>query len=83
MSVRKVVTLMPTWFRIACRMVIAATKPTICQSVPVKPKFGPKVPAKKYAVPMLIAPRTVIRPRRFSQAVSQPQNRDPRIEAQW
>ena len=56
--------------------------PTISPAVPVKPKEPPNVPMKKNAVPMLMAPSTVMRPSRLSQAVSQPVNRLPRMEAQ-
>ncbi len=38
---------MPTWLKTAWITVITATKPTICQSVPVKPNIDPKVPVKK------------------------------------
>ena len=58
MSVRKVVTLMPTWFSTAWRMVMMATNTTTCMSVPVKkvvtvpsaavvPNIGAMAPAKK------------------------------------
>ena len=46
------------------------------------PISEPKVPWKKKAVPMLMAPITVMRPSRLSHAVTQPTKRLPRIEPQ-
>ena len=43
---------------------------------------APKAPKKNVQVPTLMAPSTVMRPSRLSQAVSQPVNRFPRIEPQ-
>jgi hypothetical protein len=39
-------------------------------------------PSQKVQVPALMAPRTVTRPSRLNQAVSQPVKRFPRIEPQ-
>ena len=51
-------------------------------SVSSMPSAGPKAPKKNVQVPTLMAPSTVIRPSRLSQAVSQPVKRLPRIEPQ-
>jgi uncharacterized protein len=50
--------------------------------LPYKPKRRTKGTGKKPQVPTLIAPRTVIRPSKLSQAVNHPVKRLPRIEPQ-
>ena len=62
--------------------VITPTKMTISPGVPVMPINGPNVPVKKKAVPILMAPITVMRPSRLSHAVTQPVKRLPRIDPQ-
>ncbi len=89
-SVRRVVRRMPRWLTMACEAVIATTA-TICASTLAlglavagsNPKRGPIAAEANCQVPTLTAARTVIRPARLNHAVTQPQPRPPRIDAQW
>ncbi len=82
-SVSLAVSLMPIWLISAWPPVMMIRKIVWVVRLFSMPSVGPKAPMKKVQVPTLMAPSTVISPKRFSQAVTQPVPRLPRIEPQW
>ena len=74
---------MPMWLISAWPPVMMIRKIVCVVMVFSMPSAAPKDPMKKVQVPTLMAPSTVISPSRFSQAVTQPVPRLPRIEPQW
>ena len=73
---------MPRWLMSAWTPVMTTRKIVWFVSVFSMPSAGPNAPTKKVQVPTLMAPSTVMRPSRLSQAVTQPVQRLPRIEPQ-
>ena len=76
------VSLMPRWLISACAPVMMIRKIVWLVRLFSMPSAGPKAPTKNVQVPTLMAPSTVMRPSRLSQAVTQPVPRLPRIEPQ-
>ena len=73
--------LKPRWLNNACEKVMTAT-PSNFTSDARSPRSNCIAPTTKSHMPALMAASTVTRPARLNHAVTQPQPRPPRIEAQ-